>query len=104
VPTTLPTMDELLGRAKDIPGTLMSSLGPGTNVFTLHAEIEGGPLFSTFAKFIDDVRLTGAELVRLDTIAARALAGAGGLPTAPITRDWVAGRSGWIAAQGASLC
>src|SRR5439155_1550905 len=56
VPTTMPTMDELLGRVRDLPGALVGALRPGLNVFTLHAEVEGGPLAPAFERFLAELR------------------------------------------------
>lgn len=100
VPTTLPTLDELLGRVRDLPGALLSALGPGLNVFTLHAEVEGGPLLGTFAGFLEEIRRRGVALATLDEAVARVLAAGGEVPVAPVTRGRVAGRSGWVASQG----
>ena len=99
VPTTLPTMDELLGRVSDLPGALAGSLRPGVNVFTLHAEVEGGPLAPVFETFLTDLRRRGAVLATLDEIAAQALARVDEVPVVPVVRGAVAGRSGWIATQ-----
>lgn len=99
VPTTMPTMDELLGAERDVPRALLGALRPGLNVFTLHAEVEGGPLLDAFRHFLREaVRVAGT--VRLDEAAAGAAAGR--VATAPVTRGNVPGRSGWLAVQGAT--
>ena len=100
VPTTMPTMDELLGRVRDLPGALAGALRPGVNVFTLHAEVEGGPLVAAFEALLAELRRRGVALTTLDEVAARALARADELPVMPIVRGAVDGRSGWIATQG----
>lgn len=100
VPTTLPTMDELLGRVRDLPGALLGALRPGLNVFTLHAEVEGGPLAPAFERFLGELRQRGVALTTLDEIAAQALARPDELPVVPVVRGTVGGRSGWIATQG----
>ncbi len=99
VPTTLPTLDELLGRVRDLPDTLLAALGPGLNVFTLHAEVEGGPLLGTFAEFLEGSRRRDVAFTALDEAVAR-IAAADDLPVAPVTRGRVDGRSGWVASQG----
>lgn len=101
IPTTMPTMDELLGRTRHPVRILEASLRPGLNVFTLHAEVEGGPLLELFRSFLEGIRRAGVRVVRLGDAAESALADAG-LPAAPVTRGRVAGRSGWIAVQGAA--
>jgi undecaprenyl phosphate-alpha-L-ara4FN deformylase len=100
VPTTMPTMDELLGRVRDLPGALVGALRPGANVFTLHAEVEGGPLGPAFESFVEMARRAGATFTRLDEVAAAALAAGEDLPVAPVIRREVSGRSGWISARG----
>src|SRR5439155_1003591 len=59
VPTTMPTMDELLGRVRDLSGTLIDALRPGVNVLTLHAEVEGGPLGPAIESFVERARGAG---------------------------------------------
>lgn len=98
LPTTMPTMDELLGRVGDVEGALSASLGRGLNVFTLHAEVEGGPLVERFAAWLEGVRRTGRPLLRLRDVADAVLEGA---PSeGRLTRGHVAGRSGWVAVAG----
>ena len=100
VPTTLPTLDELLGRVRDLPGALLAALRPGLNVFTLHAEVEGGPLLPTFAEFLEGARRRGAVLATLEEAVAGVLGKGDHVPVAPVTRARVDGRSGWVASQG----
>jgi len=99
LPTTMPTMDEVLGRVPDVPRALAEAVRPGINVFTLHAEVEGGALLDTFEVFLTHVVAARAQLTRLDEIAARALA-ADDVPVARVVRGWIGGRSDWIALQG----
>jgi len=96
VPTTMPTMDELLGRVPDVPRALARAVRPGVNVFTLHAEVEGGALLTAFEAFLDELGCGDTRFVRLDAVAARALAAADELPVAAVVRGRVDGRSGWI--------
>ena len=100
VPTTMPTMDELLGRVRDVPGALLDALRPGLNVFTLHAEVEGGPLRRAFQTFAARAASAGVAFARLDDVAARALGAGDALPVAPVLRARVEGRSGWVSMQG----
>jgi len=100
VPTTMPTMDELLGRVRDLSGTLVDALRPGVNVLTLHAEVEGGPLGPALESFVERARRARVAFTRLDEVAAAALAAGEDLPVAPVTQSPVPGRSGWISAQG----
>lgn len=98
LPTTMPTMDELLGRVRDVEGALDASLGDGVNVFTLHAELEGGPMLGRFGGWLEGVRRGGRRVVRMCDLAESLLA----VPVVerPIARGRVAGRSGWVAVPG----
>ena len=98
IPTTMPTMDELLGRTRDIAGALSASLGDELNVFTLHAEVEGGPLLEPFAAWLTAVRREGRPVVRVRDLAETVLAAP--VPEADVVRGHVAGRSGWVAVAG----
>ena len=52
-----------------------------------------------FEAFIAGLGRTGVSFVRLDAVAAQALAAGDELPVAPVVRRLVDGRSGWVAAQ-----
>lgn len=69
VPATLPTYDELVGRECDAAGYgawILDHLRPeGLNVFTIHAEVEGGVLAGEFERLLDDARERGVEFVPL---------------------------------------
>jgi peptidoglycan/xylan/chitin deacetylase (PgdA/CDA1 family) len=97
IPTTMPTMDELLGRVRDIPQALHEAMKPGLNVFTLHAEVEGGALLPVFRRFLESVRGAGVALLRMREAADAVLGG--DVATAEIGRASVLGRSGWVAMQ-----
>jgi peptidoglycan/xylan/chitin deacetylase (PgdA/CDA1 family) len=97
VPTTMPTMDEVIGRARRVDAALAENLRPGLNVVTMHAEVEGGEFFPALCGFIDQVIAQGARVVRLDEIA-RAL-DVDALPVLGIVRSHVPGRSGWVASH-----
>ena len=100
LPTTMPTMDEMLGRLSNVPAALMQAVQPGINVFTLHAEVEGGVLSKTFEAFLNELVKSRVRLARLDEVAARVIAAGVALPAAGVIRGWIAGRSDWIALQG----
>jgi undecaprenyl phosphate-alpha-L-ara4FN deformylase len=102
LPTTMPTMDEVVGRVPNVTTALAETVRPGVNVFTLHAEVEGGALLSTFEAFLGELAASRVRLARLDDVAAGAIAAADALPIARVVRGWIAGRSNWIAQQGAS--
>jgi undecaprenyl phosphate-alpha-L-ara4FN deformylase len=97
IPTTMPTMDELLGRVRDIPHALHAAMRPGLNVFTLHAEVEGGALLPLFRAFLESLRAAGVALLRVRDAADTALRG--DVIPAVVGRANVFGRSGWVAMQ-----
>lgn len=98
IPTTMSTMDELIGRVRDVAGTLSAELRDGLNVFTLHAEVEGGPLLALFTGWLTALRRGGRPIVRLRDLADAALAAP--LDEGIVTRGRIAGRSGWVAVAG----
>src|SRR5262249_9279084 len=100
LPTTMPTMDEVVGRVANVPAALAGAVRPGINVFTLHAEVEGGAHVKTFEAFLGELDAAHVRLARLDDLAATVRAVGDDLPVAPIVRGWIEGRSSWIALQG----
>jgi undecaprenyl phosphate-alpha-L-ara4FN deformylase len=103
LPTTLPTLDELMGRA-DLEGVdpirhlLALTEVEGDQVFTLHAELEGGAFLAGFEQLLRAWRSSGFELTDLATYA-RSL-DRSRLPRCAIVSGTVAGRSGSLAVQG----
>lgn len=105
LPTTLPTMDELIGRenvtAANVGARLIEEIerSPAPlHVFTLHAELEGGPLLDQFEQALDGWRAAGAECCSVGAAAARLRVA--DLPVAPVAQGTVAGRAGRLAIQG----
>jgi peptidoglycan/xylan/chitin deacetylase (PgdA/CDA1 family) len=106
IPSTLPTLDELMGRPgfpdSAIPFHLLSLLhGDRLNVFTLHAEIEGMGRRALFREFLAQCQRSGAAFVRLDEEAKRLLADRDALPVCGQVMARVDGRSGLVASQAA---
>ena len=103
LPTTLPTLDELIGR-EDLGGVdpvehLLARTEDGSDqVFTLHAALEGGAYLGGFERLLAAWRARGFELTDLGSYA-RTLDPAR-LPRCPIVSGTVAGRSGTLAVQG----
>lgn len=103
LPTTLPTLDELIGR-EDLAGIdpvdhLLALTGDGVDqVFTLHAELEGGAYLGGFERLLRGWRDRGFSLTDLDSYA-RTLDVAR-LPRCAIVAGTVPGRSGALAVQG----
>lgn len=67
VPSTLPTLDEVLGdvQAEDVSAYYAGLLKPGLNVHTIHTEMEGGMMHWTFSEFLDRCGEMGVEFVTL---------------------------------------
>jgi peptidoglycan/xylan/chitin deacetylase (PgdA/CDA1 family) len=105
LPTTLPTLDELIGR-EDLAGAdpvdhlLALTEGAGDQVFTLHAELEGGEYLPGFERLLREWRARGHRLTDLATYAAAL--DPPRLPRCTIEAGTVAGRSGRLAVQGES--
>ncbi len=103
LPTTLPTLDELIGR-EDLDGSdpiehLLALTDEGKDqVFTLHAELEGGAYLAGFERLLGTWRARGFSLTGLGSYA-------GGLdpsrlPRCAIVSGAVEGRAGTLAVQG----
>ena len=107
IPTTLPTLDEVLGReqlpdAAAVAHFYLNRMDAGRlNVHTVHAETEGIGQLQSFTALIRAMKEAGAEFLRLDAVAARL--DRESIPVCPIVRATLPGRSGWIAAQGAPI-
>jgi undecaprenyl phosphate-alpha-L-ara4FN deformylase len=105
IPSTLPTLDELMGRPEypddRIVPHLMSLLRPDTlNVFTLHAEIEGMGRRALFGEFLTAIKRAGVEVVSLEQAARDLLARRDKIPVCEMLQAPVDGRSGLLAVQG----
>jgi undecaprenyl phosphate-alpha-L-ara4FN deformylase len=104
IPSTLPTLDELMGRPQfpdsAIAGHLVSLLRPDRlNVFTLHAEIEGMGRRGIFREFLAACRASGVEFVRLEDEARRILSDRAAVPVCDQLMAPIDGRSGLVATQ-----
>ena len=104
IPTTLPTLDELLGRPEYPRARLadhyFSLLQPGrANVLTAHAEIEGMAELAWFRDFLRQARERRIRFVRLDRLAAEILQKPGLVPTCYLEDGRIDGRSGTLATQ-----
>jgi len=104
IPSTLPTFDELLGRPEypedKIVAHYMSLLREDrTNVFTLHAEIEGMGKRSLFRALLAACYNAGVEFIRLDDLARELLNHRDTIPTCDQVPAEIDGRSGNVATQ-----
>src|SRR5262249_32948199 len=98
--TTLPTLDEILGlgigRAEALDRVCRSLREDALNVFTLHAEVEGGPYLDVFADLLDRLPPTTLFLRLLGV--ARTL-GRAQLRVCDVRNGMRAGRAGAVACQ-----
>jgi peptidoglycan/xylan/chitin deacetylase (PgdA/CDA1 family) len=105
LPTTLPTLDELIGvDGMTVDGAIDHLLDltldrtlPTLQVFTLHAELEGQQFLEPFLRLIDTWRQRGVEILTMAN-AAKTITKS----TLPVhTMEWgvVANRSGLLAVQ-----
>jgi peptidoglycan/xylan/chitin deacetylase (PgdA/CDA1 family) len=107
VPTTLPTLDELLGRPEfpedRIVGHYLSLLQRDVpNVLTIHAELEGMRHRALFRDLLEQARRRGVRFPLLRDLASALLANPSSLPSCDLLPGSVDGRSGTLAVQGCS--
>ena len=104
LPTTLPTLDELIGLDGVTPDNVAERVLALTrdvrpHVYTLHAELEGGKLLPAFEALLAGWKTQGYELVAMRSQWAELDASA--LPLHEVADGTVPGRSGTLAIQGA---
>ncbi len=107
VPTTLPTLDELLGRQEypeeRMAGHYLSLLKPETlNVLTIHAEIEGMKHLGFFREFLEQARARAVRFVLLCDAARGYLGNPPAIPVCDLVMGTIDGRSGALAVQQCS--
>lgn len=109
LPTTLPTLDELLGRTIDnvtidesnIVRTILNLTETSRDhVFTLHAELEGQKLTPIFQQLLQGWRAQGYDLVSMMDYYQKVKSMS--LPTYPVTWGELPGRSGQLIVQPGS--
>jgi peptidoglycan/xylan/chitin deacetylase (PgdA/CDA1 family) len=105
LPTTLPTLDEVIGvdgltndNVHEHLLALTASAPPQGHVYTLHAELEGQKLLHAFERLLAGWKAQGYELVAMETLFLRAAADA--LAMHYVGTGEVPGRSGRLAVQG----
>ncbi len=105
LPTTLPTLDELIGVDGTSPDAAVDQIlrltadpPPQGHVFTLHAELEGRKLAAQFERLLTGWRAQGYDLVCLrrmfESLDTKAL------PQCALAYASVPGRSGLVLCQG----
>jgi peptidoglycan/xylan/chitin deacetylase (PgdA/CDA1 family) len=108
LPTTLPTLDELLGHngidQSNVANHLLNlTMNPPDSdnrghVYTLHAELEGGKLSGIFEELLAGWKSQGYELVAMRDLYQTL--DMNRLPRNELAMDEVPGRSGTLAVQG----
>ncbi|CAL7963773.1 undecaprenyl phosphate-alpha-L-ara4FN deformylase [Gammaproteobacteria bacterium] len=100
IPTTLPTLDELLGRSEfpleKLTAHYLSLLKPDAlNVLTIHTELEGMKYLAWFRSFLVELKKQNIQFTNLSDIAKSAK-----FPVCELVQAGVEGRSGKLAWQG----
>ena len=103
IPTTLPTLDELIGRPEfpleSLTEYFLSLLKTDrVNVLTLHPELEGMKYLEWFKSLLLAFQKHGVEFKTLNEVAS-----SGNFPTCELIQQEVDGRSGKLASQGIAL-
>ena len=105
LPTTLPTLDELIGcdgiTADNVHETLLRLTDQATpygHVYTLHAELEGMRLLPAFERLLEGWRAQGYELWSTRALYENLLLDL--LPRHEVVRGEIPGRSGTLMLQG----
>lgn len=106
VPTTLPTLDELLGRP-EFPATqlvdryLSWMRSASVHVYTAHAEIEGMKHLDLFRELLGRALQNGWRVTAVDEIARASMAQGDSIAVCEMIAGEIDGRSGTLALQGA---
>ena len=104
LPTTLPTLDELIGldgvTGENVHAVLLErtrGAARSSQVFTLHAELEGMKLLPVLERLLSGWRAQGHQLVSMATLCASLDVAV--LPACAVRAGTVPGRSGTLACQ-----
>ena len=107
LPTTLPTLDELIGTDELTPENVherllqLTATAPAYgHVYTLHAELEGMKWLPTFVRLLEGWGRQGYHLVSTEDLCADL--DVAGLPRHEVIMGEIPGRSGTLALQGPS--
>lgn len=105
IPTTLPTLDELLGRPQfpdsGIVGHYLALLKANRpNVLTIHAEIEGMKKLALFRDLVRSSLEKGYRFVTMAEMADGLVAGPVAPPVCDMNMAGIDGRSGKVSVQG----
>ncbi|MEP7132373.1 MAG: polysaccharide deacetylase family protein [Acidobacteriota bacterium] len=102
IPSTLPTLDETLAW-DDLPHDaarrdFYRRAMRGTEVHTIHTEVEGRSRRALFEQILDDWRADGVSFPTLEELARETLARPGEIPVRELVRTTLPGRGGTVAA------
>ncbi len=100
IPTTLPTLDELIGLHENPVQRVLGLTGKKDEVFTAHAELEGGKLLPMFERLLEGWQAQRYELVPTEAIFRDLPPN---LPVCHVVYGEVPGRSGMLALQGKEM-
>lgn len=108
IPTTLPTLDELLGRPEypleKLVDHYIDLLQPHKlNVLTIHAELEGMHYKNWFEGILKACKQKGVQFVLLADIAQNLLKDRQIIPVCELIQAEIDGRSGMLAVQGTEI-
>lgn len=105
VPTTLPTLDEILGSGECCNGDELNRYYVGkitadrSHVLTIHAEAEGMAWADWFDKLLVELTSKGVTFTRLRAIADAALSNTSRIPRCDLVMGELPGRAGRVAVQ-----
>jgi undecaprenyl phosphate-alpha-L-ara4FN deformylase len=106
IPSTLPTLDEVVGiAARDDDGLathFFNSLTDGLNVLTVHTELEGKLWLGFLRSFIEKAIEADFRFAGLDEIAG-VYGQSFDVPSCPVVYKEVAGRAGEVSCQGSPI-
>ena len=101
IPTTLPTLDETLAwpelHSDDDQRRFFRDAARGTQVHTIHAEVEGRSKAELFEALLDDWLTEGVTFPLLSDLAREALTHHDAIPARAISRIPLPGRAGEVA-------
>jgi undecaprenyl phosphate-alpha-L-ara4FN deformylase len=105
IPTTLPTMDELLGlegrTAADYNAEILAGMASGrTEVLTIHAEVEGRVCFQEFTDLLARLHTKGVTFIRLVDYAQELWRQPDLINRSPMAPGTLPGRAGTVSCQG----
>jgi peptidoglycan/xylan/chitin deacetylase (PgdA/CDA1 family) len=100
IPTTLPTLDETLAwrelRTDEDQRAHFRQAARGTQVHTIHAEVEGRSKSALFTQILDDWISDGVTFPLLSELAREVLAHHDAIPVRSISKTELPGRAGFV--------